>query len=60
MIKCPKNCRSYYGKEDSFCYVCGEKLIISPDPKCDCGEELQPYDRFCPKCGKEVNYAKHL
>ena len=45
-----ENCNAdqQYGK---FCTKCGSKLTENKN-KCACGEELWPYMKFCPECGK--------
>lgn len=44
---------------DVFCTQCGEKL--SDLPRCECGNEIKPDDKFCGACGKdktELLYVK--
>lgn len=49
---CPE-CRAIlHAPDDVFCYKDGTRL--EERPAHDCGRELGPHDKFCPKCGRKV------
>lgn len=55
---CPKCGNRVFGSADLYCYIDGEKAI-EVDENCQCGRELDPQDRFCPRCGrKKVGVSK--
>ena len=52
MKKCLK-CNKEYEDSDSFCPVCGEKLVsIGVCPHC--GKPIDANDTFCRNCGKRI------
>jgi uncharacterized Zn finger protein (UPF0148 family) len=49
---CPKCKTTLVAVDDEFCYRDGTRLVNMPIH--DCGRELGPFDKFCPKCGKDL------
>ena len=51
---CPKcqQVRCNFQGEVVFCSIDGTKLEDAP--RCECGDEIMPHDKFCSKCGKPV------
>jgi uncharacterized OB-fold protein len=42
-------------EDDKYCYRDGEGLVEVQMH--ECGRMLSPCDKFCPKCGKELQHA---
>ena len=51
-LYCPKCKSTLHERGDKFCYLDGTELKVGQIH--DCGRELGPHDRFCPKCGKDL------
>lgn len=51
-LYCPKCKSTLHASGDKFCYADGTELSILATH--DCGREVGPYDKFCPRCGKDL------
>ena len=49
---CPTCTMSFLEDEVEYCYMDGTKLVAMRTH--ECGRQLHPADRFCPKCGKDL------
>ena len=55
-MKCFK-CQTQNPEDNRFCRECGEKLgSVCPQ----CGAELFPEDKFCGKCGHDLEESKEI
>jgi len=54
MSYCPKCKRRDYLSKGPYHSDCGTKLIDYTPKSGSCGTEVEPYQKFCPFCGKPV------
>lgn len=50
-------CSTYHSDESNYCYRCGTGLADA-SVRCPCGYDPCTVDKFCPKCGREIQWGK--
>jgi len=54
-LSCPV-CRKGIREQDAFCSSCGHQLLVF-EQCTNCGKDLAPGSKFCPKCGQKTDTA---